>query len=76
MHLLGILQNENYTICGDFNLTMNKEIDSLNYLRVNNQINRENSMHVLDKKHLLVSNLDNAAPSTVQYPSLLMERPK
>ena len=53
MSIIEIFGNENYIICGDFNLVLNPYIDCDNYLHVNNPKARDKVLSIIDEWSLI-----------------------
>ena len=45
--------NENFIICGDFNLVLCPELDYCNYLHVNNPKSREKVLELIEERSLI-----------------------
>ena len=45
--------NENFIICGDFNLVLCPELDYSNYLHVNNPKSREKVLELIEERSLI-----------------------
>ena len=45
--------NENFIICGDFNLVLWPELDYCNYLHVNNPNSREKVLELIEERSLI-----------------------
>ena len=53
MSVVDDFRNENYIICGDFNLVLKPEIDYDNYLHVNNPNAREMLLDIIEERSLI-----------------------
>ena len=45
--------NEHFIICGDFNLSLNPDLDCYNYRHINNPKSREKLMEIIENKYLV-----------------------
>lgn len=53
MSIIEDFGNENYVICGDFNLVLNPTIDCFNYLHINNPNARMKVLEIIDQWNLV-----------------------
>ena len=53
MNLIEDFGNENYIICGDFNLVLNPHIDCYNYSCINNPKARDKVLHIIEEWSLV-----------------------
>lgn len=47
------LDNEYFILCGDFNLVLNPDIDTYNYISINNPKAREKLLEIMDDLQLV-----------------------